>query len=180
MDKKIKDKLIKATHFMKPEKRNQLLIVIAVVILSLLLLMAMFRPRGNRGLGRNQMQAFDQQGMGQYYSQTAQGFPPSQPVDTFQGNAPNANMPPANINGPTQVAMPCFGGGGGYSQIAYRPGCATPQNYNAMTIPGQQVALTNTIPPPTIFRDAILPHEFRGVCSNCHKILNTQNQTGIR
>lgn len=35
---------------------------------------------------------------------------------------------------------------------------------------GRTAGSQTHIPPPTIFRDAVMPHEYRGVCSNCHVI----------
>jgi len=34
----------------------------------------------------------------------------------------------------------------------------------------RQIATTINTAAPPIFRDAIMPHTFRGVCSNCHTI----------
>ena len=36
----------------------------------------------------------------------------------------------------------------------------------------QQGAQNNSIPAPPIYSDAKMPHAYRGVCSNCHQILN--------
>lgn len=36
--------------------------------------------------------------------------------------------------------------------------------------PGQAVALTQPVKAPPIFRDAVMPHKFRGVCENCHVV----------
>jgi len=109
----------------------------------------------------------------------------------------------------TQVALPagcatcptapqCFpgigGAGGGLSPIAFacptqgftqagfqQPACPTGNNFAQPFSGGQQIALTTPGVAPPITRDAILPHGFRGVCSNCHQILGTpQNPQGVR
>ena len=60
-------------------------------------------------------------------------------------------------------------------QAAFSPNCATCPNFtqcfpNAGQT-GQQAAFQGTMTAaPPIFRDAQMPHEYRGVCSNCHVI----------
>ncbi len=46
-------------------------------------------------------------------------------------------------------------------QVAYRPNCTTGL---------QPVALARIGVPVPIFRDAVMPHAFRGVCENCHVV----------
>lgn len=41
--------------------------------------------------------------------------------------------------------------------------------------PGQSVAMTTVKSAPPISRDAVMPHGYRGVCSNCHTIFNKTN-----
>ena len=91
-------------------------------------------------------------------------------------------FPPANTGGQQVAYAP-----GCAQQVAYTPGCAqqvalTRQNPSAGTRSlGGQNALPyqvrggysngttgQKIVPPPIFRDAILPHEYRGICENCH------------
>ncbi|MFC1736363.1 PDZ domain-containing protein [Candidatus Hydrogenedentota bacterium] len=62
------------------------------------------------------------------------------------------------------------------AQAAFSPNCATCPNFSQCfpnTSPtGQQAAFQNTTTglAPEIFRDAAMPHAYRGVCSNCHVI----------
>lgn len=62
--------------------------------------------------------------------------------------------------------------GGGFTQVALPAGCATCPNAAQCFPPGQQVAFANNILPPPISRNAAMFHQYRGVCSNCHTILN--------
>ncbi|MBF0486022.1 MAG: magnetochrome domain-containing protein [Candidatus Omnitrophica bacterium] len=75
----------------------------------------------------------------------------------------------------------------GAQQAAYTPGCAQQVAFGRPVCPiGSQqrgmgrmlmggqanggyknIAFTQTTPAP-IFRDAVMPHEYRGVCENCH------------
>ncbi|MBF0521985.1 MAG: magnetochrome domain-containing protein [Candidatus Omnitrophica bacterium] len=81
-----------------------------------------------------------------------------------------AYIPPGCMTCPTvtQCFPPATTGGAG-QQIAYtgRNGCVFPG--------ARTVALTKPIPgqtkAPAILRDAIMMHEFRGVCENCHVIM---------
>jgi hypothetical protein len=77
------------------------------------------------------------------------------------------------------------GNGGGQNRgqmaqaAAFSPGCVTCPNFtqcfpNATAGQGGQLAAfqlqkTTTLGSP-IFRDAQMPHEFRGVCENCHEV----------
>lgn len=47
------------------------------------------------------------------------------------------------------------------------PNCATGPNAAQYFQQGSAVAAINA---PVIYRDAVMPHELRGVCSNCHQI----------
>ncbi|MBF0254303.1 MAG: magnetochrome domain-containing protein [Candidatus Omnitrophica bacterium] len=70
--------------------------------------------------------------------------------------------------------------GNSMQPVAYvPPNCATCPNVTQCfpnAGPMQPVAMTQTIPPPPIYTNAIMPHGYRGVCSNCHTVLNLQNQ----
>lgn len=58
-----------------------------------------------------------------------------------------------------------------FSQAVVPPACATCQGINRIAPQGQQVALTKTMAAPPITKDALMPHGYRGVCSNCHVIV---------
>ncbi|MBF0252862.1 MAG: hypothetical protein HQL29_03505 [Candidatus Omnitrophica bacterium] len=115
------------------------------------------------------------------------------PADTamqavaFNGFMQQAAVPPACATCPTVAqcfpAQPvAFQQGGNPPQGAVCPTgnqyySAQPmqqQQQSVMQQGMQQVALAMATPAtataPVIFRDAIMPHEFRGVCSNCHVI----------
>jgi len=86
-------------------------------------------------------------------------------------------VPPACATCPSVTN--CFPQAGGAQQVALTtqggvpPACATcPSVTNCFPqAAGQQIALTKPIgKAPPIFRDAIMPHGYRGVCSNCHII----------
>lgn len=67
----------------------------------------------------------------------------------------------------------CFPQGNtGAQQAAFsNPNCATYPNAAQCFPNGQTVALTQPLTAtnaPPIFRDAVMSHEFRGVCENCH------------
>lgn len=90
-----------------------------------------------------------------------------------------------------QVALPsgcatcpsvaqCFPQGAAAQQAAFaRGGCLVPGTMGALGAAGQQAAMTQpqlqttVVAAPPITRQAIMPHEYRGVCSNCHAIMGS-------
>ncbi|MBF0430012.1 MAG: hypothetical protein HQK83_01935 [Fibrobacteria bacterium] len=94
------------------------------------------------------------------------------PGATPQGQTVAATIPPGCATCPS-VAN-CFPGATPQgAAVAYTPPSTIPnennRHWNASTHPGVQSYNLNNLAPP-IFRDAILPHEYRGVCASCHQI----------
>jgi Magnetochrome domain len=99
------------------------------------------------------------------------------------GGFQQAALPPGCVTCPTVTQ--CFPGQAlpqqpvAFQQAALPPGCVTcptvtqcfpGQMPSQSRPPMQPVAFTTNKTAPIIFRDAIMPHKFRGVCSSCHII----------
>ncbi|MBF0217210.1 MAG: hypothetical protein HQL30_09495 [Candidatus Omnitrophica bacterium] len=103
------------------------------------------------------------------------------PVCNFPYNSASGVTRCANCGGTLPLnnrpAAGAAGSGGGFTNVALPANCMVCPNVTQCFPPGQAVALTQTTPAqaqttlgqaPPIFRDAIMPHAFRGVCENCH------------
>ncbi len=97
------------------------------------------------------------------------GMQGMQPVASYGPNCPiypNAGSPYPQ-SGVTQQVMPGYSYGNSPSVVPYYPQATTVQPVAAVQ-PAQQQVLPQA---PPIFRDAVMGHEYRGVCENCHKVL---------
>jgi hypothetical protein len=194
MAQESKGKISEICSCLKPQAQKHWFIGIAIVVLITIFSLAMFHPKEEPA----QMVAGQGNfyGPGQRYSQQAiQSFPQGgmqQAAFRTQGIAPvlcpycgfSASSPIFSPNGmltcpncARNIVLPVGPHGGGFTQVALPHTIATCPN-PAQCFPQQTpgggfapVAFTNPIAPPPITRNAIMPHEYRGVCSNCHQIL---------
>lgn len=163
-----------------PLAKKQLFIGVVGIAIITVFSMAMFRPQPDT---KQQTQMFSQQRAVQYAPQHLQqapystrnfspvtcpfcGFTSSNPAVT-----PNGMFTCPNCARNTALPAPPQSGGT-FTQAAFQTGRNTHPNYARGFVQGQQIAFTNPLAPP-ITRDAVMPHPFRGVCSNCHQILET-------
>ena len=95
------------------------------------------------------------------------GMQGMQPAAVYGPNCPI--YPQAGTPQQAAPARPYYGNGGYYGNnpnvVPYYPQTAV-----------QPVAMVQPVPQtvpqaPAIFRDAVMQHEYRGVCENCHRIL---------
>ena len=178
--------------------KNLWIIGIAVIILASFFLLAIFKTGGdaastNTGSGRiipspaagAQQVAFANQNCQPYsggYNQYYRQGPAAQQV-AFQQSSNSVQCPFCafvynDINAITRGSSRCPNcqgivpmqamGNNGLMPVALPANCMACPTVTQCFPPGQMVALTQPIKAPPIFRDAVMPHRFRGVCENCH------------
>ena len=188
--------------------KNQWTIGIVLVILVTIFSFAIFNPKKDNELKPSVRQGQMQQQVQQYPQQQVQQYPQQQmqqPLAQSQAAQQvafmNFNTVPAAprcrfcgfsainpIYGPNgavtcpnctrNLPMP-NNAGGGFNQVAFQPRNNMNPNYVPCFPQGQPVAFTNPLAPP-ITRKATMIHPFRGVCSNCHQILETPAGAAVR
>lgn len=167
----------------KPGTKKLVLIGITSIVFITIFSMAMFKPRQNMERQVDARSSLNTRG--QTFSQQAPhatqsvspvtcpfcGFYASNPIIT-----PNGMLTCPNC---ARNIIPPSPSGGAFTQAVFTPGRNVYPNYAQGFTQGQQVAFTKPGAPP-ITRDAVMPHPFRGVCSNCHQILETPAGIGAR
>lgn len=189
MSPKNKEHTSEISSCFKLGAKNLWLVGIGAVALITIFSTAMFRPQQSTGQqiearkSSNTSRQIPSQQPIQYAPQASQQAPYStrgtSPVTCpfcgfYVSNpiiAPNGTMTCPNCARNIILSSPSGGA------FARRPGNNAYPNYAQGFTPGQQVAFTKPGAPP-ITRNAVLPHAFRGVCSNCHQILETQAKIG--
>ncbi|MBF0571465.1 MAG: magnetochrome domain-containing protein [Candidatus Omnitrophica bacterium] len=130
-----------------------------------------------QGMGNNpycpipRIQAGAMQGQAGMYQQP--GY--YQQPNNMQPTAPQYNqMAPQYQNFQYNVQPNGYYGNGNYGNQAAMVPAQNQNAYYGNGNYGNQVAMTQpTTQAPPITRDATLPHAYRGVCSNCHQILES-------
>jgi len=144
--------------------KNLWIIGVVVIVLASIFIFAIFRTKGDnsnapvRQAFPAQQAAFQQSNYpiqcpfcGFAYNDLYAAARGGSRCPNCQGVVPAANR--AN-NGLTNVALPA--------------NCMACPTVTQCFPPGQTVAFTQPVKAPPIFRDALMPHRFRGVCENCH------------
>ncbi|MBF0477912.1 MAG: hypothetical protein HQL26_00350 [Candidatus Omnitrophica bacterium] len=134
------------------------LVVGAVVVLAVLFCAAMFKtknflPPGAVASTRSAQQAAYVPFCGVRGGQQA----------AFQQNNGIIHCPRCNFDYNDSTAV-----NRGFSRCPRCQGYISCRNQNGGGF--RNVALTQPVSAPPIFRDALMPHEFRGVCENCHVV----------
>jgi len=168
---------------MNTDAKNLWFIGGAIIILVIIFSIAMFRTQEHSTMPQNH-----QIGQPVAYGYGGNIDPFAGPVfDTFSGQQvafrQEAAPPPCALS--PQAHQHLYSGNAG-QQVAFRqpmhnpstlPRCPMTHPHAQALGQGQQVAFTQGMQQnvqqrvPPIFNDAVMPHKYRGVCSNCHQIL---------
>ncbi len=169
----------------KPGTKKYLIMGMTAIVLITIFSVAMFKPQPNMGRQvdvRNNLNPRGPMASQQPHQQVPYstngaspvmcpfcGFYVSNPIIT-----PNGMLTCPNC---ARNIIPPSPSGGTFTQAAFQPRHNVYPNYVQGLPQGQQVVFTKPGAPP-ITRDAVMPHPFRGVCSNCHQILETPAGVG--